>query len=404
MRAARFALVRAPAAARLRRPPLARGAAARWSDKAKADSDAAAADAARDAKFDAADAARDAKFDQRDAKADAKTAKEDAKAQQAAKDEAMGREHAEKLANAWDSVQQRAKNFDWRAALQGASSELRRAVDELRGENQPSVLKRKVGFQDQDQAPTETKEFDPREAQLMVIEQEDTWKELRERLRKAPIISDILDGTQRARKRINETSAAKKVKDMQEDAREFWETSQNPLVYQASSIVDAVTAETDTAAATRELRRLDPNFSLEVWRDGVSEELCPQFVDAFIRGDTMKLKPWLSEGLFSRLSHEIRLRKEEGLVYDDAQITDCEKVEIIAVQVDEQRSPILVVQFMTQQVNCVRNREGDVVEGYPSDIRAYFYVMAFQREYDDTSHELAWRVVDFQLGGGEPYY
>ena len=398
MRAARFALVRAPAAARLRRPPLARTAAARWSSN-KADEAAA-----RDAKFDAADAARDAKFDQRDAKADAKTAKDDAKARQAARDEAMGREHAEKLANAFESIQQRAKNFDWRKALEGASSELRKAVDELRGENQPSVLKRKVGFQDQDQAPTETKEFDPREAQLMVIEQEDTWKELRERLRKAPIISDILDGTQRARKRINETSAAKKVKDLGEDAREFWETSQNPLVYQASSIVDAVTAETDTAAATRELRRLDPNFSLEVWRDGVSEELCPQFVDAFIQGDTMKLKPWLSEGLFSRLSHEIRLRKEEGLVYDDAQITDCEKVEIIAVQVDEQRSPILVVQFMAQQVNCVRNREGDVVEGYPSDIRAYFYVMAFQREYDDTSHELAWRVVDFQLGGGEPYY
>ena len=396
MRAARFALVRAPAAARLRRPPLARTAAARWSSN-KTDGEAAARDGGGPAR-------RAAKADQRDAKADAINAKRDAKAAQAAREEAMGREHAEKLANAWDAVQKKAQNFDWRKALQGASSELRRAVDELRGENQPSVMRRKVGFQQEGEEVSEKKEFDPREAQLMVIEQEDTWKELRERLRKAPIISDILDGTQRARKRINETSAAKKVKDMQEDAREFWETSQNPLVYQASSIVDAVTAETDTAAATRELRRLDPNFSLEVWRDGVSEELCPQFVDAFVRGDTMKLKPWLSEGLFSRLSHEIRLRKEEGLVYDDAQITDCEKVEIIAVQVDEQRSPILVVQFMTQQVNCVRNREGDVVEGYPSDIRAYFYVMAFQREYDDTSHELAWRVVDFQLGGGEPYY
>ena len=48
MRAARFALVRAPAAARLRRPPLARTAAARWSSN-KADEAAA-----RDAKFDAA--------------------------------------------------------------------------------------------------------------------------------------------------------------------------------------------------------------------------------------------------------------------------------------------------------------------------------------------------------------
>ncbi|KAK7240558.1 hypothetical protein SO694_00057034 [Aureococcus anophagefferens] len=106
---------------------------------------------------------------------------------------------------------------------------------------------------------------------------------------------------------------------------------------------------------------------MEVWRDGVSEELAPDFVDAFIRGDAIALKPWLSEGLFSRLAHEIRLRKEEGLRYDDARIMDVEKMEIIAVQVEDNRSPIV-------------------------------------REYDDANHELVWKVVDFQLGGGEPYY
>ena len=143
---------------------------------------------------------------------------------------------------------------------------------------------------------------------------------------------------------------------------------------------------------------------MEVWRDGVSEELAPDFVDAFIRGDAIALKPWLSEGLFSRLAHEIRLRKEEGLRYDDARIMDVEKMEIIAVQVEDNRSPIVVCQFMAQQINCIRNAEGEVVEGSPGDIRAYFYVMAFQREYDDAAHELVWKVVDFQLGGGEPYY
>ena len=158
------------------------------------------------------------------------------------------------------------------------------------------------------------------------------------------------------------------------------------------------------AAATRELRRLDPNFSMEDWRDGVSEELAPVFVDAFIRGDTRTLQQWLSEGLYSRLSHEIRLRKEEGLTYDDAKIMDCEKMEIIAVQVEDNRAPILVCQFMTQQINCIRNRENEVIEGAPDDIRAYFYVMAFQRDYDDANHELVWKVVDFQLGGGERYY
>ena len=98
------------------------------------------------------------------------------------------------------------------------------------------------------------------------------------------------------------------------------------------------------------------------------------------------------------------LGKEEGLRYDDAKIMDVEKMEIIAVQAEDNRAPIVVCQFMTQQINCIRNKEGDVVEGSPGDIRAYFYVMAFQREYDDANHELVWKVVDFQLGGGEPYY
>lgn len=383
----------------------------RWS--AKVSEAAPAADAARDVKTGAAgaeDAAAGAAAPSdveapADAPPDADAAKEEADA--AAKEESVGA----RLAGAWDAVAARARTLDWREVLAGGKSELEKAVAELRGDAKASVLRRKVGSQDQGDAPAPSADFDPREAQLMVVAQEDTWAEMRKRLKKAPIISDILEGASRGAKVVGETSAGKaalrgkdKLNDLGEDAREFWETSQNPLVYQASSIVDAVTAETDTAAATRELRRLDPSFSLEVWRDGVSEELCPQFVKHFIRGDAMQLKPHLSEGLFSRLSHEIRLRKEEGLVYDDAQITDCEKVEIIAVQVEEQRSPILVVQFMTQQVNCVRNREGDVVEGSPSDVRAYFYVMAFQREYDDQSHELAWRVVDFQLGGGEPYY
>ena len=109
-------------------------------------------------------------------------------------------------------------------------------------------------------------------------------------------------------------------------------------------------------------------------------------------------------GVMQMLAHEIRLRKEEGLRYDDARIMDVEKMEIIAVQVEDNRSPIVVCQFMAQQINCIRNAEGEVVEGSPGDIRAYFYVMAFQREYDDANHELVWKVVDFQLGGGEPYY
>ena len=303
-----------------------------------------------------------------------------------------------------------AADFDGKAAFERAKTELREAYAELVGEKKRPVLKQSLKRADEGEGSADDAEAEAADSvhkSLMVVEQDEPWERLRERLREAPIIQAILKNA----KKLKETPIGRgaqaintKISDKVEDAREFWETSQNPLVYQASSIVDAISAETEFAQATRELRRLDPKFSLEEWRDSVTTEFAPHFVDAFIRGDPIGLRPWLSDGLFSRLAHEIRMRKQEGLNYEESKVLDCERCEILAAQVDDQRAPILVAQFMTQQINCVRNREGDIVEGGPSDIRAYFYVMAFQRNYDEKEAALSWRVIDFQLGGGEKYY
>ena len=66
-------------------------------------------------------------------------------------------------------------------------------------------------------------------------------------------------------------------------------------------------------------------------------------------------------------------------------------------------SPIILYHFMCQQINCVRNSEGEVVEGAIDDIRGNSYIAAFQREFDDTTGTLKWRIVDFMLNGSQPY-
>jgi len=43
------------------------------------------------------------------------------------------------------------------------------------------------------------------------------------------------------------------------------------------------------------------------------------------------------------------------------------------------------------------------VEGSEDDIRAYSYIAAFQREYDETKQELNWKIVDFMLNGAIAY-
>ena len=57
--------------------------------------------------------------------------------------------------------------------------------------------------------------------------------------------------------------------------------------------------------------------------------------------------------------------------------------------------PVFLVRSLAHQVNCIRNREGEVTEGSPSEIRTVIYLMAFQQEVDDVEHELTWKIVEF---------
>lgn len=45
-------------------------------------------------------------------------------------------------------------------------------------------------------------------------------------------------------------------------------------------------------------------------------------------------------------------------------------------------------------------RKGEILEGAEDDIRATYYILAFQREFNDDEAELRWRVVDMMVVGG----
>lgn len=58
---------------------------------------------------------------------------------------------------------------------------------------------------------------------------------------------------------------------------------QHPLVYKLSSAWDSLTAESDEGIGVRELRRLDPSFSVEDWKRDIQELFLPEFMSAFLR-------------------------------------------------------------------------------------------------------------------------
>lgn len=74
------------------------------------------------------------------------------------------------------------------------------------------------------------------------------------------------------------------------------------------------------------------------------------------------------------------LERETANVTEDPNNLVVNDVELFSAKFLED-APVLIVSFSLQQINCIRNRGGDVVEGAEDDIRAYYYLMAFVREF-----------------------
>ena len=55
--------------------------------------------------------------------------------------------------------------------------------------------------------------------------------------------------------------------------------------------------------------------------------------------------------------------------------------------------PILIVKYETQQVHCVRNKKGEIVEGSESEIRRIHYVWAMVRHFsEDLAEPPSWKL------------
>lgn len=184
--------------------------------------------------------------------------------------------------------------------------------------------------------------------QIMVIDPSEhltAWERMQKRLQEAPIIQSILERTEEIYEKSGAAKAKERVDHLKEDAREAWETSQNPWVYRLSSVYDTVTAESPETRAVAELRQLDPVFTLEDWRRDVVEHTLPIIMKWFLEGRINQLKPWLGEGVFKRLAAEMTAREREGQLID-THVLGIMNSEILAIEVSPSDNDGNFVVFM----------------------------------------------------------
>ncbi|CAN7090448.1 hypothetical protein BRARA_I01167 [Brassica rapa] len=217
------------------------------------------------------------------------------------------------------------------------------------------------------------------------------WESLREKMQAHPTF-----------KRLSGMSepVVNKTQEIAEDVVERWETSDNPIVHKIQDLNEAVFNETDSGSTYKEIRRRDPSFSLPDFAAEVHEAIRP-VLSAYSKGDAEALNKYCSTEVIERCTAERAALKSHGLFFDH------KILHISEVEVEETKmmgtTPIIIVRFQTQEIFCVRDKNGKIKEGGQDTIHSVYYKWAMQQvEAGEESMYPIWRLRDVhKLGAAQ---
>lgn len=185
-----------------------------------------------------------------------------------------------------------------------------------------------------------------------------------------------------------------------------YDESENPAVRASRMLTDKITdifgglfSRTELSETLTEICKIDPNFDLPTFLRDCENDIIPNILEAMVRGDLEVLKDWCFESTYNIIATPISQAKKLGF-YLDSKILDIEGVDLAMGKVMEQ-GPVLVVTFQSQQIMCVRDSKGAVVEGDPEKVMRVNYVWVLCRDPNDLNPKSAWRLMELSASSQE---
>merc|ERR1719348_1773085 len=157
------------------------------------------------------------------------------------------------------------------------------------------------------------------------------------------------------------------------EARHKFEESDSAIARGARLVTDkvgdifgSVFQRTELSETLTEICKMDPNFEKEQFLKECEQDIIPNILEAIIRGDLEILEDWCYEAPFNVLAQPLRQAAQLGYTLDSC-VLDIDNLDLAMGKMMEQ-GPVLVITFTSQQILCVRDRAGKVVEGDPDKV------------------------------------
>jgi predicted lipid-binding transport protein (Tim44 family) len=147
-------------------------------------------------------------------------------------------------------------------------------------------------------------------------------------------------------------------------------------------------AETPLAAGLMQIKRVDKAFDEEQFLNGAGTAF-EWIINAFAQGETKTLRPLLSNDVYDDFAGAIEEREGAGQTLETTMVGITEAA-IIEAEL-QGRTAFVTIKFVSEQVNVVRDSDGEVVEGDPSHVTKITDIWTFAR--NTRSRDPDWTLV-----------
>jgi len=170
-------------------------------------------------------------------------------------------------------------------------------------------------------------------------------------------------------------------------------------------LFDRMFGESEIAASIREMKDNDPSFFLEDFAEEIEEIVAPHIVQNYLDGNSAQLELQCGEAAFAAVNASIKARKDSKMTLDTNILALPREVELKGAQRQDKGPPCFIWTFNTQQVNCLRDKDGEIIEGAVDDIRTVYYAMAVVKHPElEKTLEYPWMVSELAIVGNQPSF
>jgi mitochondrial import inner membrane translocase subunit TIM44 len=178
-----------------------------------------------------------------------------------------------------------------------------------------------------------------------------------------------------------------------------YDESENPFVERLRGITETIGGwfeENETAQVVRNLRVMEPDFTLERFVRELREYIVPEFIDAYHGAQKHILRQWCGEATYNVLMATVEPFLQKGYIAE-GRLLDLKGIDIVQGKMLDNNVPVLVVSFQSQELMFFTDpKTGEIKAGKGNQADLCRYAMVLTRVEEELENEITggWKIVE----------